>query len=143
MTTRTTIKQDMEYGQIHMITCLPDEDSKQNTDVFFKPKYGRGIRIAYRTRRYKLSKFNEISIRAKRRSGTETELSKILNNKSKADLYIFEFRDSLVICTLRDIKRHLKEHDYRVLPNRDKTTEGAYININKIPHLLIPIDVEE
>lgn len=122
----------MDYGQITMILTTPDDDAKGNTDCFLN-----NLRIAWRTRRFSINKWREISIRAWRISGVETEMQKILNGKAKAQLYIFEFLDAWIVCTFNAVKNCLGEKFYHIEPNHDGTTKAAYISLDDIEHLFI------
>jgi len=123
---------DMHYGQLAMLTSTPNGDMKHNIDYIIGD-----LMVAWRRRRLKLSHYNEVSIRYKRASGTETEMSKILNGKCEAKLYVFEFLDCWVICKVSDIATCLRGKHFKIKLNRDRITSAAYININDLPHLLL------
>lgn len=133
MSQRDLVDRDMAYGQPVMFTTTPDDDMKGNTDLFIN-----NLRVAYRKRRFPLSKYGEISIRANRASGAETEMSKILNGTAKASLYIFEFTDCWVFCKVEDILACLKNpQKHYIKPNNDAITSACYIKVNDISHLTI------
>jgi len=129
----------MDYGQLVMFVTTPDDDNKRNIDCFVGPKPLAGLPIAYRVRRKRLGKYHELSIRASRATGSETEMSKILTGKSKARLFIFEFIDCWVVTTAEDILLCLRdpEKHYIHKPNNDGRTQACYINIDNIRHLTI------
>lgn len=126
------VKKDMKFGQPLMILSTPDDDAKNNIDVFIG-----NLKVALRRRRIKLSKYGEISIRNSRNSGAKTELEKILAGESKSELYIFSFRDAYIVCTLKDIYNCLLNKKYHTVPNPDKETTAAYISLSDINHLSI------
>lgn len=127
-------RKDQDYGQQPMMfTTTPDLDQKNNIDCVLG-----SLKIALRRRRISIKRYGELSIRYKRTlTGTKTELAKILDGDNKADLYIFEFTDCWVLCTLQEIKRILEENKYHVVQNNDMITQAAYINIKDIKNLLI------
>ncbi len=127
------LKEDMAFGQPLMIITTPDDDMKGNTDLMINK-----LSVAYRTRRFHSAKYGEISIRANRASGAETEMSKILNGKARAQLYIFEFVDCWIVCSVQVILACLlddKRHYIKV--NNDNITSACYIKISDIPHFKI------
>jgi len=123
---------DMAYGQPLMILTTPEDDMKKNIDLSI-----RELKVAYRTRDLKISKYKEISIRNERKSGAKTEKEKILNGECKALLYIFDFKDCFILCKLSDIFDCLLKDIGHMVPNHDQKTSGYYINIGDIPHMLI------
>ena len=127
------VERDMAYGQPLMVLTTPDDDMRWNTDLFIN-----NLRVAYRTRRFPLSKYGEISIRANRLSGAETEMSKILNGKARAQLYIFDFLDCWILCNAEDILACLKNPEkHYIKQNNDGITSACYIKVGCIPHLII------
>ena len=127
------VERDMAYGQRVMFVTTPDDDMKRNIDY----QLGR-LTIAYRRRRFPLSKYGEISIRANRLSGAETEMSKILNGKARAQLYIFDFLDCWILCNAEDILACLKNPEkHYIKQNNDGITSACYIKVGCIPHLII------
>ena len=127
------VKRDMAYGQPVMIITTPDDDMKRNTDFRINT-----LRVAYRKRRFPVTRYGEISIRANRVSGAETEMSKILNDTAKARLYIFEFLDCWVLCNVEDILACLKNPEkHYIKQNNDGITSACYIKVDYIPHLII------
>jgi hypothetical protein len=133
------IQRDMDYGQLTMLVTTPDDDAKGNIDVILSSKdSASSLHIAWRRRRFKLTTWGEISIRAWRASGTETEMAKILTNKSKAQLFVFQFLDCYVVCKADDILACLQDQrKHYIKQNNDKKTAACYINVNLIPHLKI------
>jgi len=128
-----SVKRDMAYGQLAMLVTTPDDDMKANTDYFI----GK-LRVAYRRRRISIAQYNEISIRFKRESGAETEMSKILAGKAKARLYIFEFVDCWVFATATDILTCLRDPQlHYAQPNNDGLTHACYIKLKDLPNHLI------
>ncbi len=124
---------DIRYGQSAMIVTTPDADVKSNIDYFIG-----GFGVAWRKRRIKLSRYKQISIRYARVSGNPTEITKILKDESKSQLYVFEFLDYYVVCKMVDIRKCLEQKKYQIVDNHDN--EGimaCYINIADIKHLLI------
>jgi len=123
----------MAYGQPMMFITTPDDDMKGNTDLFID-----NLRVAYRKRRFTVKTYGEISIRANRKSGAETEMSKILSGKAKARLYIFEFLDCWILCNVEDILACLKNPEkHYIKHNNDGITSACYIKIEYIPHLTL------
>lgn len=131
VTKKTDIERDMAFGQIVMIVATPEEDMKENTDLFW-----RGLRVAWRTRKISLDKYKQISIRNCRYSGTVTEKEKILSGQSKAHIYVFEFKDYYVICLVNDIRNELLKGKGVVKKNPDRETEAIYIPVKNIPCLI-------
>lgn len=129
----TDIERDMAYGQRVMLVTTPDADMKENKDYILEGGFG----IAYRRRRFNVDKFNEISIRNSRVSGAKTEKQKILDGKCKSRLFIYEFKDAWVVCTLEDISDSLKNDSGYVQPNSNGTTSAYYISLSKIRHTLL------
>ena len=130
---RDLVERDMAYGQAMMFVTTPDDDMKGNIDYVIG-----NLRIAYRRRRYKLNRWGELSIRAWRKSGAETEMSKIITGKAKAKLYIWEFLDCWVIATVEDVTRCLRnQNKHYTKLNVDGITKACYIKIHDINHLLI------
>jgi hypothetical protein len=127
------VEDDMRYGQVALITATPDEDMKENTD------YRLGsLRVAYRRRRISLKRYGQISIRrARMASGAMTEWHKILNGSSQAHLYVFEFLDAWVVCTLADIREAMEQDRGESVRNNDHATAAYYIEVADLPHLLI------
>lgn len=127
------VKRDMAYGQLAMLVTTPDDDMKANTDYFI----GR-LRVAYRRRRISIDQYNQISIRFKRDSGAETEMSKILTGKAKARLYIFEFTDCWIFATATDISTCLRDpRRHSTQRNNDGITYACYIKLEDLPNYLI------
>jgi len=122
----------MRYGQRVMIVTTPDADIKYNQDYIIGQ-----LGIAYRRRRFKVGKYNEVSIRNSRASGAKTERQKILDGECKSQLFIWEFADAWVICILSDILEALQQDIGYVKENNGGITSAYYISIRKINHLLI------
>lgn len=122
-----------KYGQPLMIITTPDDDIKGNTDLFIND-----LRVACRKRRFTSVYYGELSIRASVASGAETEMSKIINGKAKAQLYIFEFKDCWIICTVKGILNCLLSLEkHYIKPNNDGVTSACYIKIADVPHFKI------
>jgi len=126
------VQEDMNYGQLVMIVSTPDADMKGNQDYIIGQ-----LGITYRRRRFKVGKYNEISIRNSRASGAKTERQKILDGECKSQLFIWEFADVWVICILSDILEALQQDIGYVKENKDGITSAYYISIRKVNHLLI------
>ena len=116
-----------------MFVTTPDDDMKGNKD------YSIGcLGIAYRKRRFTLNRWGELSIRARRASGAETEMSKILTGKARALIYIWEFLDCWVIATAKDVEACLEdEAKHYIKQNNDGITSACYIKATSIPHLTV------
>lgn len=108
----------MKYGQRVMIVATPDADMKQNKDYIIG-----GLGIAYRRRRFT--------------SGAKTERQKILDGECRAKLFIWEFEDAWVVCTLGDVTAALKSNAGYAKLNNDGITSAYYIAISKIQHLTV------
>ena len=132
--TSSKLTNDMAYGQVQMIVTTPDADMKENVD-YLLGKLG----IAYRRRRFRINTYREISIRNSRKSGAKTERQKILDGECKSLLFIWEFSDAYVVCTLSDIFRALRDNVGYVQDNDDGTTSAYYIPLNKLPHIQLPM----
>lgn len=130
--TNSKLQADMDYGQRVMIVVTPDADMKENKDYIIG-----NLGIAYRRRRFKSTRYGEISIRNSRASGAKTEKQKILDGECKAKLFIWEFEDVWVICTLDDVAAALKSNVGYGKLNNDGITSAYYIPISKIQHLVI------
>ena len=126
------LQSDMEYGQRVMIVTTPDADIKNDIDYTIG-----ALNIAYRRRRFKMSKYGEISIRNSRTSGAKTERQKILDGECKSSLFIFEFLDGWVICNIATILHCLKTGQGYVKSNNDGITSAYYIPIKNISCLII------
>ena len=127
------LQEDMIYGQRYMLVTTPDADMKENRDYFLEG----GLGIAHRRRRFSVDKYGEISIRYKRASGAKTEYQKILDGECKSQLFVFEFLDAWIICTLTDILNCLKMNKGYAKSNNDGITSAYYINLRDIKHLII------
>ncbi len=127
------VAKDMVYGQRVMITTTPDADMKENQDYIIG-----SLGIAYRRRKFKLSRWNEVSIRYLRASGMKTEYQKILDGECKAQLFVWEFLDAWVVSTLADVFDCLSRKVGYSKTNNDGVTSAYYININNIKHFVIP-----
>ncbi len=121
----------MNFGQRAMIVTTPDADMKENKDFMIG-----GLGIAWRHRRFKVSKYSEISIRYRRTSGAKTEYQKILDGESKSHLFVFEFQDAWVICSYPAVLKALRESKGYEQKNNDGVTSAYYISLEDIPHLL-------
>ena len=126
------LNKDMNFGQRVMFATTPDQDMKANQDFVIGC-----LGIAYRRRKFKLSRWNEVSIRHSRASGAKTEHQKILNGECKAQLFIWEFVDVWVISTLADVIDCLDRKVGYSKVNNDGITSAYYININDIKHFVI------
>jgi hypothetical protein len=133
---QTDLARDMAYGQVAMITATPDQDMREGIDYALGKFY-----VAYRRRKLSVKTYGQISIRYRRLSGAMTERDKILNGISRFHLYVFEFLDAWVICTMQDIRAALKKGPTQVVANHDGITEALYINIADLPHLMITKEV--
>ena len=132
-TNQSDLARDMAYGQRAMFVTTPDDDRKRNIDY----RLGR-LTIAYRRRRFRLNKYHELSIRARRASGTETEMSKIIHGRARAILYAWEFIDCWVFAIDPDILACLRDPErHYIQPNKDHTTSACYIKLDDIPHLIV------
>lgn len=128
--TNSKLQEDMAYGQVSMIVSTPDADMQQNKDYFIG-KLG----IAYRRRRFRVDRWGEISIRNSRASGTKTERQKILDGECKSQLFIWEFTDAYIVCTLTDVFAALRDGAGYVKVNNDGITSAYYISLSKIKHI--------
>ena len=131
--TDSSLAKDMRFGQRVMITSTPDADMKENRDYVIG-----SLGIAYRRRRFKVSRYGEISIRNSRASGAKTERAKILDGECRSELFIWEFEDAYVLCKLEDVLSALRSDVGYAKDNNDGTTSAYYIPITKVHHLLIP-----
>ena len=125
-------KRDFDFGQRVMLVTTPDQDMKENKDYILG-----SLGIAYRVRRLRSTTYGQLSIRHSRTNGAETELSKLLSGKTKAQLYIFEFIDQFVVCRVEDIVAFLRENKPEIVTNHDGITRACYIGIDEIPALII------
>lgn len=112
------------------IKASQEPDDWSGIDVWIED-----LPIAYRRRFISIMKYGQISIR--RHLYFYSEYNKILNGKFNASLYIFEFDDAFVICRTVDIRACLEMKLDDTVPNPDFTTEGHYLNLDALPHLLI------
>lgn len=135
---QTNSKANNIFGQPRMFE-LPSDD-RVGKDYILPGKF-HPLGISYRWRGISLSKYHQISIRAKVENGLiKCEIDKLCNGRTKALLYIFEFKDAWVVCRVADIAEYLKSHKLEIIPNKDTNkTSGCYIDIEKLPHLLIDI----
>jgi len=129
------LNKDMAFGQRVMLTSMPNDDMKANIDYVIGT-----LNIAYRRRRLKMNKYGEVSIRNSRASGAKTEKQKILDGECQSQLFIFEFSDGWVICTLAVILDCLQKDKGYTKLNNDGITSAYYIPIKNIPCLIIHSD---
>jgi hypothetical protein len=121
---------DFEFGEVSLVRPATQEDMKQGIDAWVG-----GIPFAWRRRRIPLNQYRQLSIRAARTSGALTEYDKLLNGSFKAELYVFQFTDTTVICRVEDIIKILKTGTYEKRNNHDYLTSAIYLNVDAVPHL--------
>jgi len=107
------------------------EDRNQGTD------YSLGdLRIAFRRRRFRVSRFSDIALRHSRLSGRRTEVEKLIDGSCQAHVYIFEFEDVWVIASVAELVAALKAGRYEVRRGPDGSM--AVIALSTLPHLKVP-----
>ncbi len=126
------IDEDLLFGEVNLVKPASKEDMEHGIDAWVGD-----IPFAWRRRRKPFDKWKQISIRFSRSSGIKTEYEKLLNNKIKALLYVFEFPDALIICSVADIIDCLRKSKFQVVDNLDDKTQVAYIDVANIKHLYI------
>lgn len=107
------------------------EDTEEGTDYLIE-----GWRFAHRQRNISIQKYGQISIRYSTQKGNDTEYHKLLSGRFQAVIYMFEFTDAIVICSVADIKDCLLFGKFDIVPNPD-SSKGCYINLNEIKHIRI------
>ncbi len=125
-----TFKDDYDFGFLSFYNSTDDEDRKQGIDGWIGE-----IPVATRKFRVSIKVYGDISIR--RRINNKSEYEKIVNGEYKPVLYIFEYTDAYLICRIVDIAQCLLDLDYIEIPNKDNATSGLYIDIERLPHLII------
>jgi hypothetical protein len=126
------VLRDMVFGQLHMITTVPDADMKHDVDCDIN-----GFRVAWRTRRVSVQKYGELSIRYERRNGVKTEYRKLMDGDAKPHLFVFDFLDAFVMASGKSILAALiKDVGYIGDWNKDGKTRAYYIPLEKVPHVL-------
>ena len=135
---RGRFEDDFDFGKANIegLRLATDyEDRKQGIDYRLD-----NIPLAWRKRDFSINKYREISVRYARFSGFETEHSKLMSDKIKALYYVTEFSDAYVIHRVSDIKNYFQntpENKLTLIPNPDNETEGCYIPIDSLPHVII------
>ena len=119
----------MEMKPINLRIANLIEDTEEGTDYLIN-----NWRFAHRQRNISINKYNQISIRFSTRKGNDTEYHKLLNGKFQAVLYLFEFTDAMVVCSVADIKDCLAQGKFDIVPNPDGS-KGCYIGLNNITHI--------
>jgi len=127
----TSLSENLAFGEVKFSKPTPEQDRNQGYDAWLGE-----IPIAWRRRRIPLSQYGEISIRRTIASGGKTEIDKLLDGSFKAQIYVFQFPDAVVICLVKDIIECLKAKKYSQQSNRDFTS-AVYIKLKDINHLLI------
>ena len=115
------------------VRSATDDEDYKGADAFLN-----ALGLAHRGRSYHLTDFEEISIR--KRDYSRSEYEKILEDECLADLWIFEFDDTYILCLTADIKNCLREGKGNYMHNKDEPNGAYYIHISKIPHLRIEKD---
>ena len=108
-----------------------EEDTQSGVDGWIG-----NLPFAHRIRNISLKKYGQVSIRYSLPSGNDTEYHKLLDGRFKAMLYIFEFTDAYIVCCVDELFRCLKHKLFATQRNIDGT-QGCYISIDNIAHLLI------
>ena len=131
--TNITLEDNLAFGEIKFAKSTPEQDRNQGYDAWLG-----GIPIAWRRRRIPLGRYGEISIRNTIASGGKTEIDKLLDGSFKAQIYVFQFPDAIVVCRVEDIIGCLKAKKYKQQANKDFTS-AVYIKLKDINHLLIGV----
>lgn len=130
------LAEDYRFGNVFSAPASA-EDQEAGIDHWLVSETS-SIPLSWRKRRIQVGKYKQISIRHSRGSGSKTELQKFLDNEIRSWVYLFEFKDAIVICSTEDIKKTIHKGEYQVQPNYDAgDTAASYINLDKIEHLLV------
>lgn len=122
-------------GIVNFKIAPPDEDMEQATDIVLDTIRGQ---IAVRVRRDDCS-FRDLTIRSRRSSGSETELSKIKRGFARWYLYCWvgeqdEIGDWILVDLDRLRETHLLEKPRDEKRNKDGQTWFIYINYKELIH---------
>lgn len=120
-------KEDFDFSNPNFFKASDQEDKKYGIDFWIF-----NIPVAYRKRRIKCP--SDITIRYKRNSGAKTEYIKILDGTFRAKLFVFEFEDKIIFSNLESIKKAILNHQFNIIPNRDKATWLAVIKLENIKY---------
>jgi len=120
-------KEDFDFSNPNFFKASDKEDKKYGIDFWIF-----NIPVAYRKRRIKCP--SDITIRYKRNSGAKTEYIKILDGTFRAKLFVFEFEDKIIFSNLESIKKAILNHQFNIIPNRDKATWLAVIKLENIKY---------
>ncbi len=121
-------KTNFDFSNPNFFKASDEEDINYGIDFWLC-----GIPIAYRKRRRTFP--GDVSIRYRINTGSRTEYIKILEGDFKAKLFIYEFTDKVIFVDVRSIFEALKLHRFKIIPNFDKKTEGAYIELTHLNYL--------
>ncbi|MGB6771167.1 MAG: hypothetical protein WBF51_04100 [Candidatus Dormiibacterota bacterium] len=102
-------------GNYLIVEAPWDEDAHHNTDLIVLTALAKRVAVRLRRQRYEASFSNEFTLRSRRPSGTETELSKVLSGWGDYIFYGFESNDpfELGAWTLGDLNA------FRLWPSRE------------------------
>ena len=138
----TELAANLVFSELSFTKPAAQEDMEQGIDAWLG-----GIPFAWRRRRISLKQYGEISIRRTVASGGRTEYHKLLDGSFKAQVYVFQFTDAVVICLTQDIIVFLKTNMGYIKSNKDEITSAYYIPIKSISCLIIdkvlPIAIRE
>ena len=119
---------DFNFSKPSILRASNKEDQELGIDFWLCE-----IPVAHRKRRKKCP--GDITIRLWRNSGASTEATKIIRDRCKADLFMFEFLDKVIFCSKKEIKFALITKKYKKILNRDGQTGFAAISLKEIKYM--------
>lgn len=124
----TNFKDDFNFSDPQFFRSSDEEDKEKGIDFWFC-----NLPVAYRKRRINCP--DDITIRYERKSGAKTEYHKILSGEFQAKIFIFDFLDRVVFCSVDSIKSALSNYWFEIKFNKDNETSLAIVDLKKITFL--------